>query len=114
MTVPKLTTLEADGWMIDDGEKSHADDPINFWIPALSDRESLEPGSIAKIRFYIRAPNDAGDLVDHGERMWVQVKERHDDWYFGTLDDDPYCTDTIQAGMPLWFQPRHVIDIDRG
>lgn len=113
MITPRLTTLEADGWAIDDGERAHAESPEEFWIPAISDRQSLEPGSIVKIRFYIRAPDGSGDLVDHGERMWVQVKERHGDWYFGTLDNDPYCTDAIQAGMLLWFQPRHVIDIDR-
>jgi hypothetical protein len=114
VTTPQLTTLEADGWMIDDGEIAHAESPDKFWIPSLRERQALEPGSIVKIRFYIRVPNDTGELVDHGERMWVQVKERHGDWYFGALDNDPYCTDWIQAGMPLWFQPRHVIDIDRG
>ena len=114
MTTPQLTTLEDDGWVIDDGEIAHAESPDKFWIPPLSDRQSLESGAIVKIRFYIRAPDDSGDLVDHGERMWVQVKERHGDWYFGALDNDSHCTDAIQAGMPLWFQARHVIDIDRG
>lgn len=112
MTGPKLTTLEVDGWMIDDGEIAHAHNPDKFWIPSLHDRQSLVPGSTVKIRFYIRAPNDSGDLVDFGERMWVQVKERHGDWYLGELDNDPHCTDTIRAGMALWFQSRHVIDIE--
>ena len=56
MANPQMTTLEADGWMIDDGELAHAENPVHFWIPPLTDRQSLEPGSIAKIRFYIRAP----------------------------------------------------------
>jgi len=114
VNTPRLTTLDADGWKIDDGEAAHAENPDKFWIPSMSDRQSLESGAIVKIRFYIRAPNESGDLVDHGERMWVQVRERHGDWYLGELDNDPYCTDAIQAGMPIWFQPRHVIDIDRG
>jgi uncharacterized protein YbaA (DUF1428 family) len=45
--------------------------------------------------------------------MWFKVKERLGDWYLGALDNDPYFTDIIRAGMPLWFQPRHVIDIYR-
>ncbi|GAB3374438.1 hypothetical protein GCM10027431_26980 [Lysobacter rhizosphaerae] len=114
MTNPHLTSIEADGWLIDDGEVAHQESPETFWIPPLAERQSLEPGSLVKIRFYIRAPNDSGELVDHGERMWVLVKARHDDWYLGALDNDPYCTDAIQAGMELWFQPRHIIDIDRG
>lgn len=108
-----LTSLDADGWMIDDGEAANAATPETYWIPSQADRESLQPGDLVKIRFYIRAPNDSGELVDHGERMWVRVKEHRDGWFLGELDNDPYCTDTIQAGMELWFQPRHVIDIDR-
>jgi hypothetical protein len=114
VTIPHLTSLEADGWTIDDGEAAHAESPDTYWIPPLAARQALQPGAIVKIRFYIRAPDDSGELVDHGERMWVQVKERHPDWYLGVLDNDPYCTDSIQAGLELWFQPRHVIDIHRG
>lgn len=80
----RLATLETDGWTIDDGEQAHAAHPERYRIPP------------------------------RGERMWVEIQERHGDWYLGTLDSDPCCTDAIQSGMPLWFQARHVIDIDLG
>ncbi len=99
--------------MIDDGEASHAESPETYLIPPQADRRSLQPGNLVKIRFYIRAPDESGNLVDHGERMWVQIKECAGGWYRGELDNDPYCTDAIQAGMELWFQPRHIIAIDR-
>lgn len=111
MTLPYLTTLEADGWTIDDGEVAHAESPETYFIPSLAERESLASGNLVKIRFYIRVPDESGSVVDHGERMWVLVKERRDGWYRGELDNDPYCTDAIQAGMALWFQPRHIIAI---
>jgi len=66
---------------------------------------------LVKIRFYIRVPDESGNFVDHGERMWVLVKERRGGWYRGELDNEPYCTNAIQAGMGLWFQPRHIIAI---
>ena len=113
MTSPHLTSLEADGWAIDDGEVAHAASPETYLIPSKAERESLEPNSLVKIRFYIRAPDESGNVVDHGERMWVLVKECGEGWYRGELDNDPYCTDAIQAGMVLWFQPRHVIAIYR-
>lgn len=97
--------------MIDDGEAAHAESPDTFWIPPRGERESLGPGDIVKLRFYIRVTNESGEAVDHGERMWVRVTGRVGDWYRGELDNDPHCTASIQAGMPLWFQPRHVIDI---
>ena len=111
MKSPQLTSLDHDGWSIDDGEAAHAENPDSFYIPPLAAREALTPGAIVKLRFYIRAPNEAGELVDHGERMWVQVKERVSGWYRGELDNDPYCTSAFGAGMELWFQPRHVIGI---
>ena len=111
MTSPHLTSLEVDGWAIDDGELAHAESPEKYPIPSKAARESLEPDSLVKIRFYIRAPDESGNVVDHGERMWVLVKERKNGWYRGELDNDPYCTDAIQAGMGLWFQSRHIIAI---
>jgi hypothetical protein len=113
VTIPHLTSLEADGWALDDGEVAHAESPESYWIPARADRTSLQPGALVKVRFYIRAPSETGDLVDHGERMWVLIQERIDGWYRGELDNDPYCTKTIRAGLQLWFQPRHIIDIYR-
>ena len=111
MTSPHLTSLEVNGWAIDDGEVAHAGSPETYSIPSKVARASLEPGSLVKIRFYIRAPDESGNVVDHGERMWVLVKELRDGWYRGELDNDPYCTEAIQAGMGLWFQPRHIIAI---
>lgn len=97
--------------MIDDGEIAHAKSPETYWIPPRAYRESLQPGAIAKIRFYIRVASPDGDIVDHGERMWVRITECMNDWYRGELDNDPYCTDAIQSGLVLWFQPRHIIAI---
>ncbi|MBL0029280.1 MAG: DUF2314 domain-containing protein [Rhodanobacteraceae bacterium] len=111
MGEPYLTSIDVEGWSIDDGEAAHLESPETYWIPPLSKRQSLEPGALAKLRFYIRAPDESGKSVDHGERMWVQVVEKKGNWYFGKLDNDPYCTDEICAGLELWFQPRHVIDI---
>lgn len=111
MTSPHLTSLEADGWAIDDGEVARAESPETYPIPPKAARESLEPGGLVKIRFYIRVPDESGNFVDHGERMWVLVKERRGGWYRGELDNEPYCTNAIQAGMGLWFQPRHIIAI---
>ena len=113
MISPHLTSIEADGWALDDGEVAHAESPETYWIPPQAERIALQPGALVKLRFYIRAPNESGDFVDHGERMWVEIKERVDGWYRGVLDNDPYCSKAIQSGLELWFQPRHVIAIYR-
>lgn len=113
MTKPHLTLLEDDGWMIDDGEVAHAATPETFYIPALEQRQSLGVGDYAKLRFYIRVEDDDGGIEDCGERMWVKVVGRLDGWYRGELANQPDATAEIQPGFEVWFQPRHVIDIDR-
>lgn len=111
MDTPYLATLHADGWVLDDAQQAHAATPTQFSIPPLAQRQSLQPGDIAKLRFYLRVPSAAGGDCTQGERMWVQVQQRHGDWYRGTLDNDPCSPHTLQAGATIWFQARHVIDI---
>ena len=43
--------------------------------------------------------------------MWVLVKSADSSGYTGVLDNDPYSTDQIKAGLEISFEPRHVIDI---
>jgi len=43
--------------------------------------------------------------------MWVIVRGGDRLGYTGTLDNDPYSTDQIKAGLEVSFEPRHVIDI---
>jgi uncharacterized protein YegJ (DUF2314 family) len=45
------------------------------------------------------------------ERMWVIVREKTKEGYVGVLDNAPYCTEQIQSGVEVSFQPRHVIAI---
>lgn len=43
--------------------------------------------------------------------MWVIVKSGDSSGYTGTLDNDPYSTNQIKAGLEVSFEPRHVIEI---
>ena len=113
MSKPHLTSLEADGWCIDDGEVAHAQSPDTFEIPPLPVRLALVPGDTAKLRFYIRVQDDDGETEDCGERMWVEVKGKMDGWYRGELLNQPDCTPDISPGWEVWFQPRHVIDVHK-
>lgn len=108
---PSIPCLEEDGWQLDDGEVAHATHPDRYWIPPLTDRQALQPGFFAKLRFYIRVEDENGVLDDCGERMWVEVISRAGPWYLGLLANQPSCTKEIKPGMEVWFQPRHIIDI---
>ena len=114
MGSPQLASLEADGWCLDDGEAAHAESPKTFEIPALHIRSALMPGDAAKLRFYIRVATEGGDVEDFGERMWVEVKGRVNEWYRGELLNQPNCTPDIRPGWEVWFLPCHVIDVQSG
>lgn len=105
--------FDLDGWCLEDGEALHRDAPETFWLPAKERRNSLRPGDLAKLVFRISV--DSEDEPVAVERMWVLVRGRVGDHYFGVLDNDPYAieeNDRLWSGVELPFEPRHVIDID--
>ena len=73
--VPRLTTIDFDGWELDDGEVAHAESPQTYWIPPLDAREAVGVGDVVNLRFYIRVRDETGEEADHGERMWVTTVE---------------------------------------
>lgn len=106
-----LTQIDEDGWELDDGEEINRSAPNSFWMPPSKQRNSLLPGQIVKLIFRIKTIDASKVKEFHVERMWVIVQERLDNVYRGILDDDPYCTDDIKAGLQVYFEPRHVINI---
>ncbi len=104
--------FEVDGWELDNGEEYHRDAPSTFWIPDRSARETLKPGDYAKLIF--RFAVDSEEFPVAVERMWVVVRERLNNQYFGLLDNEP---DAIEENDEFWlgtevpFRAEHVIDI---
>lgn len=64
-----------------------------------------------KLIFRITTTDEKEREEQHVERMWVVVTGREGGLYSGDLDNQPYCTEEMEPGMPLWFEPRHVINI---
>lgn len=91
----KLTTIENDGWELDDGEAIHQEHPDTFWIPELNKRENLKPDQIVKLIFRISTIDKSGNREISIERMWVIVK--------GVLGDSTgvYWTTTLTVLMIL-------------
>jgi hypothetical protein len=107
----RLATIEEDGWELSDAEEIATAHPDTFWIPPLETRQQLQPGQQVKLIFRIATVDE--DDVDQiqVERMWVVVTGRLGELYRGELDNQPYCTDEMRPGMPVWFEARHVINV---
>ena len=90
----------------EDGEALNQENPDTFWIPPKERRENLVKDDLVKLVF-----NLTDGQRTQGERMWVIVKGGDSSGYTGILDNDPYSTDQIKAGLEVSFEPRHVIDI---
>lgn len=102
-----VTQLEgAVTFTLEDGEILNKENPDTFWIPALDRRENLKEDDLVKLIFTITDGEKS-----QGERMWVLVKSGDGSGYTGILDNDPYSTDQMEAGISVSFEPRHVIDI---
>ncbi len=91
---------------LEDGEALNREHPDTFWIPQKERREKLVKDDLVKLVFNL---TDGRKI--QAERMWVIVKAGDRSGYSGVLDNDPYCTDQIKAGLEVSFMPRHVIDI---
>ena len=91
---------------LEDGEVRNQENPDTFWIPPKERRENLVKDDLVKLIF-----NLSDGEQTQGERMWVIVTGGDSSGYTGILDNDPYSTNKIKAGLELSFEPRHVIDI---
>lgn len=108
-------SLDADGWMLVSAEERHTAHPETFEIPAKVDRETLVPGTAAKLLFHIDT-REAGRIIDRGvDRMWVIVSAvTPEGRYVGVLDNDPGQSDglNLREGDVIVFGPEHVAAID--
>jgi uncharacterized protein YegJ (DUF2314 family) len=96
-------------YSLDDAESVAAEFPETFFIPPRQEREQVQVGDLVKLIFRIEIGNECSV-----ERMWVAVtKKTKSRGFVGSLDNDPYCTDTIKSGMEVAFGPEHIIEIQR-
>jgi hypothetical protein len=112
----RIPTLEQDYWALVSGESRHAESPDNFWIPALSERQSLRRGDAAKLIFEIETESEGGIERDC-ERMWVIVSEVAAPYFIGRLTSTPVTVEEnddfyLKVDVEVPFLPEHVIDID--
>lgn len=113
----RLADIESDSWELRSGEAAHQAHPDTFWIPPIEARRNLKRGQAAKLIFDILESEDEdGKIIIQGERMWVIVAERYDEYYIGILDNQPQLIEVtddvyLRFGAEIPFLPEHVIDI---
>lgn len=114
----RLPTIEKDFWALASGEARHAESPDSFWIPPLSERESLQIGQGVRLIFEIESETEGGTIDRGCERMWVVVSEIVPPYFIGRLNNQPAVVEedsdfylTRDAEVP--FLPEHVIDIQQ-
>ena len=111
-----LANITEDFWELRSGEKSHEENPEKFWIPTQNERDSLKKGMAARLIFDVETKDENGKILTNGERMWVIVLSKKNDYYLGILSNEPASvepdTSYLKLGSKLWFKAEHVIDID--
>ena len=112
----RLPNLKTDYWELRSAEESHRKHPDTFGIPPLEERQNLRRGQAAKLIFDIEGQDEDGNVSIQGERMWVVVVGKEDDYYIGILDNQPALFEPADNlylcfGAEIPFLPEHVSDI---
>lgn len=104
-----LPSYKEDNYVLDNGEEIHQEHPESYWIPEKNLRESLSSGDLVKLVFRMEETKGSEDLSV--ERMWVEIKQKHDEIYEGILDNDPAGSECVVCGQTVYFKACHVIQI---
>lgn len=97
-------------WQLDDPTETAAANRYTFYKPSPEVLAKVAVGEVVKLIFRGRG-DDADDV--HVERMWVLVDAVHPDACFeGRLDNDPRHIRGLQAGDPVSFEARHIINTE--
>lgn len=110
--VPKLATLDDDGWSLDNAEERLRRGNGLYWLPDRWTRDHLEEhvpqGGFVKLLFRLADLDHTAEPAI--ERMWVSLDMRDDAFYHGHLANTPHTRSRAQQGMAVWFRAEHVID----
>lgn len=110
--VPRLATIDDDGWSLQNAEERFERADGLYWLPDRWIREHLEDhvpdGGFTKLLFVIHNVDDP--RAPAIERMWVEFSGRDGKFYHGHLANVPYTPGALKEGMPVWFLAEHVID----
>ncbi len=104
-----LPNYDNDYYVLDNGEEIHNETPDSFWIPDIKLRDDLKNNDIVKLIFRMVLKDKINEVVV--ERMWVQVQDKNNGIYTGTLDNDPSNHVYLKGKHTVHFKAEHVIDI---
>jgi uncharacterized protein YegJ (DUF2314 family) len=110
----RLASFEHDYWQLDSGITRHREAPDTFWIPDEAAREAVTKGDLVKLIFEYDLEPTVDDAFT-SERMWVEITDRIDQFYIGSLDNEPRVARErhgLALGSRVVFLAEHIIDID--
>ncbi len=97
-----MTRTKKSNYTLVDGIERNEANPDTFWIPSEEEKNSLVIGDMAKLGFL--------DKDKNGERMWVEITEKHDGSFKGTLRNQPLWI-KLTYGAEVSFESKHIIDL---
>ena len=108
MTPAILSTLERDGWALDDAEQRHADNPRTFHIPDRAERAGLQVGQMVQLLFLFLNVDPDGSRVLDCEKMWVTIQGVSGGRYWGQLESLPRTSTVLAPLDRIDFGPEQV------
>jgi hypothetical protein len=96
-------------WYLEDAEPVARDSKYTFYKPSLAVISGLAPGNICKLIFCFSSDNPESPRA---ERMWVVIDRIDNGKFQGHLDNQPQYIEDLSLGDVIYFEPRHIIDLD--
>lgn len=97
-----MTRTKKPKYTLVNGIELNESHPKTFWIPSEEDKNSLIVGDMVKLGFL--------DKQGAGERMWVEITEKHENSFKGTLQNTPLWI-KVTYGDEVSFESKHIIDL---
>lgn len=96
-------------WRLENAQEIQKEFPYTFYRPSDEVILKLKVGDIVKLIFSFESDEPS---VPGAERMQVIIQSINDEYYIGTLDNDPYHIKDIQAGDQVEFKKENIIQFD--
>ena len=107
----KISTLENDGWELENALQLHNNCPEKFKLPPEDEIRNLKVGELVKLRFLFWENDDPDTRRITGEGMWVTITSIVDNEICGVLDNTPVRSKALKANDVIEFNRENVCSI---
>lgn len=107
----KISTLQSDGWELENAELLRANSPEKFKLPSKEEIDNLKVEEIVKLRFLFWENDDSTSQRVTGEGMWVTITNISGNELSGLLGNTPVRSKILKSHDTIEFNRENICSI---